>query len=115
VSVTEFRTDFNCNSSLLVTSLIPMVMWPDDRASLLTTRDGEAVEPTAHAEVSEHTIESRLRFVPSTESAISDRGRAFLAYALKDFRLPPLTAPSTVVTSVARNKFCVFDGIEGLA
>lgn len=90
-----------------------MVMWPDDGESLLTTGDGEAVEPMAHAEASEHTIESGLGFVPSTEFAISDRGGAALAYALKDFRLPLLTAPSTVVTSVARNKFCAFDGIEG--
>lgn len=87
-------------------------MWPDG-ASLLTAGDGEGVEPTAHAEGFEHTIESELGFVPSTESAISDRGRAFLAYALKDFRLPLLAALSKVVTSVARNKFCAFDGIEG--
>jgi hypothetical protein len=78
-----------------------MVVWPDDK--------------TPHAEVFEHTVESGLGFVPSTESAISDWGKSFLAYTLKYFRLSLLTTLSTVVTSVAKNKFCAFDGIEGLA
>lgn len=90
-----------------------MVMWPDDGASVLTAGDGTGAEPTEHAEVFEHTIESGLGSVTSTESAFSDRDRAFLAHVLEDFRLPFLTTLSTVVTSVARNKFCAFDGIEG--